>query len=479
MKGLTSRLAIAAASIVAASAAETHGQDAGAASAPVPPEQARASPPVPAPPIDDPDRAMRQEGPDDDAAGPFADQPAFKLFPAEQPKLMPYLASTTLYGDQCLQQGALIAGDPLSLAAQAVKTELAKYGVNYAIWQSMSYSAMSGVLPGKDGNLGYYSFNSYLTWNIFQSDDLSGTAGWLTLGASAGTGLGTDAGEQNVATNIGVVGFPVGTEYGQQAFLYQCAWQQSFLDGQLVATVGFMDPEVYMDLNTYSNNQYNQLMNYEFINPSTIPWSFNALGAVIQWQPVDWFYAMFGSLANNTASGRSPFQGISSDDWSNTFELGLIAEEMLGMGRAVYRVLPYWGSYGGETGSGVLLNVEQQLWKGGPAGVFVRTGYTGGGLARVQNGRANFSAGLVFDGPSESALLRTEQAYFAAGFYWLQAADPGTSGKEDEYGAELTYVFQLTETMTLQPDLQFVWDAVDNPDNDFNTVFTMQVNYVW
>jgi hypothetical protein len=33
--------------------------------------------------------------------------------------------------------------------------------------------------------------------------------------------------------------------------------------------------------------------------------------------------------------------------------------------------------------------------------------------------------------------------------------------------------------MTLQPDLQFVWDAVNNPDNDFNTVFTMQVNYVW
>lgn len=431
------------------------------------------------PPGTDPDRAVRQEGPESEQAGPFADQPGFRLFPSEQPKLMPYLASTTLYGNQCLQEGAWITGDPLSLAAQAVKTELSKYGINYAIWQSMSFSTMSGVLPGKDNNLGYYSFNSYLTWNIFQTDELSGSSGWLTIGASAGTGLGTDASEQNVVANIGVSGYPVGTEYGQQAFLYQCAWQQSFLDGQLVATVGFMDPEVYMDLNTYSNNQYNQLMNYEFINPSTIPWSFNALGAVIQWQPVEWFYAMFGSLANNTASGRSPFQGLSSDDWSNTFELGLIADEMLGMGRAVYRVLPYWGSFGGEPGSGVTLNLEQQLWKGGPAGVFVRTGYTGGGIARVQNGRANFSAGLVFDGPSESALLRTEQAYFAAGFYWLRAADPGTAGNEDEYGAEFTYVFQLTETMTLQPDLQFVWDAVNNPANDFNTVFTLQVNYVW
>ena len=225
-------------------------------------DPAPAAPPAPStqPPPglpEDPDQAMRQKGTAEETPGPFAAQPGFTLFPSKPPEMMPYLASANLYGSTCLQEGALLTGDPLSLAAQAVKTELAKYGVNYAIWQSMSYSAMSGVLPGQDGNLGYYSFNSYLTWNVFQSDDLSGTSGWLTLGASAGTGLGTDASEQNVATNIGVVGFPVGTEYGQQAFLYQCAWQQSFLDGQLVATVGFMDPEVYMDLNTYSNNQYN------------------------------------------------------------------------------------------------------------------------------------------------------------------------------------------------------------------------------
>jgi porin len=125
-----------------------------------------------------------------------------------------------------------------------------------------------------------------------------------------------------------------------------------------------------------------------------------------------------------------------------------------------------------------MLNLEQQLGKDNPMGVFVRTGWTSDGLAPVQNGSACFAAGFVCDGPSESPLLRTEQAYFAAGVYWLQV--PGTGlVRQDEYGLEFTYVLQLTETLTLQPDLQFVFDAVNNPVADANTIFTIQLNYVW
>lgn len=108
----------------------------------------------------------------------------------------------------------------------------------------------------------------------------------------------------------------------------------------------------------------------------------------------------------------------------------------------------------------------------------MRTGYTGGGLGGVQNGEANFSAGLVFDGPGNSPLLRTEQAYFAAGFYWLRAADPAAVNR-DEYGLELTYVIQLTETLTLQPDFQLVFDPAYNAGEDTQAIFTMQLNYVW
>ena len=76
-------------------------------------------------PDGDPDRAMRQAdagaaAPDAADQAPFAAQPGFALFPGKQPKMAPYLATVNLYGDQCLQSGALVSGDPISAAAQAV-----------------------------------------------------------------------------------------------------------------------------------------------------------------------------------------------------------------------------------------------------------------------------------------------------------------------------------------------------------------------
>ena len=429
-----------------------------------------------------PDEAMKQRGdglnPLPEEAGPFAKQPPFSLMPKTQPTLMPYLATVNLYGDTCLQTDAVITGDPISNAAQSVKTALAQYGVNYAIWQSYNFVAMSGTLDNTKDVLNYYSFNSFLTWNIFQTDELGGSAGWLTVGGSAGTGLGYDGNTETAQANLGVIGFPLGTDYGESAFLYQLAWQQSFMAGQVVVTMGLIDPEMYMDLNTYANNQYNQLINYEFINPATLPWSYNSLGVVVQWQPVDWFYAMFASAANNTVSGASPVQDISSDDWTNTFELGFIGKDVFGLGPGVIRALPFFGTTRGETGSGIMINLEQKLGKESPLGMFMRAGFTNDALGTVQGAKSSFATGFVLNGPTESALLKTQQAYFAGGFYWLEAPFP-TTAHENEYGFELTYVMQLTETLTLQPDIQVILDPANNPDTDSVLMFTMQLTYTW
>jgi porin len=433
-------------------------------------------PPAP----NDPDEAMKQDRPGllDENGNPPPLGPGLHLFPKDQPTLMPYLASANLYGNSCLQSDALIMGDPLSLAAQKVKTELSLYGINYAVWQSYDFSAMSGTLPGKSSVLNYYSMNSYLTWNIFQTDDLSGSAGWITVGGTAGTGLGYDDSEQSTRTNMGVIGYPLGTDYGQGAYVYQLAWQQSFLNGQLVVTAGMIDPETYLDLNTFSNNPYNQLLNYEFINPATIPWSYNALGAVVEWQPVNWFYAMFASEANNTRIRQSPFVNVSSDNWTNSLELGLIGEDVLGLGRGVYRVMPFWGTHDGDSGAGFMVNCEQKLGKDGPFGAFLRTGFTNNALGQVQGARSSVAAGLVLSGKTESALMKYQQSYFGAGFYWLEA--PGNAiANDNEYGLEFTYVVQLTETMTLQPDIQVILDPANNPTTGSNVMFTLQLTYTW
>lgn len=435
-----------------------------------------------APPPPDPDEAMKQDRPgtepEPETDGPFAQQPGFSLLPKTPPTMMPYLATVNLYGDSCTQAGALITGDPLSNAAQIVKTALAQYGVNYAIWQSYNFVAMSGTLGNTKDVLNYYSFNSFLTWNIFQTDELGGSAGWLTVGGSAGTGLGYDGDKQTAQGNMGTLGFPLGTDVGQSAYLYQLAWQQSFMAGQVVVTVGLLDPEMYLDLNTYANNQYNQLINYEFINPAVLPWSYNAMGVVVQWQPVNWFYAMFASAANNTPVGESPVQGISSDDWTNTFEFGLIGEDVCGLGPGTIRVLPFFGTTHGETGAGFMVNLEQKLGKETALGMFARAGFTNDALGAVQGAKSSFATGLVLNGPSESELLKTQQAYFAGGFYWLESPY-ANSIHENEYGLELTYVLQLTETLTLQPDIQVILDPAKNPNTDSAVMFTMQLVYTW
>ena len=441
-------------------------------------------PPVPPPASKqdvDPDEGMRQGRPETEAeplAGPFAQQPGFALFPKEQPKMMPYLATVNLYGDSCIQKDALISGDPISQAAEDVKKAMAGYGINYVIWQSYNFAAMTQTLPGKKDVLNYYSFDSYLTWNIFQSSELSGTSGWLTIGASAGAGLGYDDDDQTAQKNMGVIGFPLGSDVGQQAYIYQLAWQQSFLDGQLVVTAGMLDLETYMDLNEYANNQYNQLINYEFINPATLPWSYGAMGALVQWQPVDWFYAMLGSAANNTKDGQSPFKDLSFDDWTTTAEFGLITDDMLGLGKAVYRVMPFYGTAKGVSGGGVLFNMEQQLGRNSPAGLFLRAGTTNNALGAVQGASTSVAGGVVLNGPSEWTLLKTQQAYFAAGFYWLEAPYEAVA-HQNEYGLEVSYVFQLTETMTLQPDIQVIFDPANNPQSDAVAMFTLQVVYTW
>jgi porin len=202
------------------------------------------------------------------------------------------------------------------------------------------------------------------------------------------------------------------------------------------------------------------------------------LGVVVQWQPVNWFYAMFASLANNTPYGASPVQDISSDDWTNTFELGLIGEDVLGLGPGTLRVLPFFGTSKGETGAGIAINLEQKLSKSAPLGMFMRAGFTNDALGAVQGGKSSFAAGLVLNGPSESPLLKTQQAYLAGGFYWLEAPYP-TTAHENEYGFELTYVMQLTETLTLQPDIQVILDPANNPTTDSVLMFTMQLTYTW
>jgi len=469
-------------SIAAAAIAAALGQ---AAPAPPPPG---AQPQAGTAPVEQ-DRSMRQAGPkeaerqlesslEQGPAKPLPEQLGLRLFPTEQPRMMPYLAAANLYGNTCLQSGALVEKDPVSDAAQAVKTALSQYGINYGLWQSYDFVGVTGAQSGTRSTFNYYSMDFYGTLNVFSTDEMGGTAGWLTFAASAGSGLGYDAEFQGPRQSIGAQGYPLGVDYQQDIFIAQLAWQQSFLDGQLVVTAGFLNQEYYLDLNTYANNQYNQLLNYEFVTPSLLPWSFQSMGIVVQWQPTDWFYAMCSSQANNTPQSMPAFENLSFDNWTTTFEFGLVAEDFLGLGPGIYRTIPFLATVEGSMGAGILFNVEQRLGKDGALAVFGRGGFGNQNVTRLGGTEASFSGGLAFMGPTDTTLFRGQQAYLAAGFYWLDSALEGTPNSQ-EWGIELTYVLQVTPTVTLQPDVQVILDPMFNAEHDTAVALMMQLNVVW
>jgi porin len=450
--------------------------------------QAAPSPPAGPPPVAE-DRSMRQAGPDAAAQAlersleegppkPLPFQPGLRLFPTDQPRMMPYLAAANLYGNTCLQSGALVEQDPVSDAAQAVKTALSEYGINYGLWQSYDFVGVTGAQSGTRSTFNYYSMDFYGTLNVFSTDEMGGTAGWLTFAASAGSGLGYDAEFQGPRQSIGAQGYPLGVDYQQDIFVAQLAWQQSFLDGELVVTAGFLNQEYYLDLNTYANNQYNQLLNYEFVTPSLLPWSFQSMGLVVQWQPTEWFYAMWGSAANNTPQSKPAFENLSFDNWTNTFEVGLIAEDFLGLGPGIYRAVPFVATVEGSAGAGVIFNFEQRLGKDGALAVFGRGGFGNPNVTRLGGTEASFAGGVVLLGPTDAAFFRGQQAYLAAGFYWLDSALEGTPNSQ-EYGIELTYVLQVTPTVTIQPDVQVILDPMYNAEHDTAVALTLQLNVVW
>jgi hypothetical protein len=205
---------------------------------------------------------------------------------------------------------------------------------------------------------------------------------------------------------------------------------------------------------------------------------------VAQWQPCDSFYAMFSAAANNQLLGENPWRDLSTDNMSYVGELGFIVPHLGGLGPGTYRLQPFMATVGGDTGGGVAFNLEQQLGASSPLGVFARVGVGDSVTARVPTTsgvRAQAAAGLALLSPfaRSGTFSKPNDDYAAIGFVWSQVGDESAQFHRDEYGLELTAAFQLTPTMTIQPDVQFIWDPVNNPDGGPSVVAQLQLNITW
>jgi porin len=412
-------------------------------------------------------------------------QTGLELFPAAQPRLMPYLGSADEFGNTAIRPGPLIATTPWDGLAQGAKYWLSQYGLRYSFQQTATFVSMTDVKQGDDA-LAFYTLSFPAKWAIFSTAEGS-TAGWISSQIGIKSGLGGTGGSQSAQSNLGTLTDPSGIWNGVNGIRVQeLAWQQSLLDGRFVAVAGVVNQGNYFDANTYANSGRGQYFNSALINSMVMPLPAYNFGANLQWQPMPDWYGMLGGSVGNAHAGHVPWIDFSWNNWSLLGEVGFAPKDVLGLGPGVYRIQPFVAQVAGgaqtnnPVQSGLCFNLQQQLGQDAPFGWFGRFGF--GGSQVAAGAAAQIGTGFGMRGPlAYTGLLPSRKNDTAGiGFVWSQPSwSSSPAAHQNEYVLEAGYVLQVTPFARLQPDLQVVWNPAKNPNADHALVFQLQLEVAW
>lgn len=399
-------------------------------------------------------------------------------FAAKPLKMMPYLDSSYVFGNTCAEPNAWIREDAISTGAQKLKTVLSEYGITYSAQFCFNYTGLSG--GGLSGKRGFPSWNGSILSNItiFRSTTTGGGL-YLASEFDLGNGFGFREVNKGPQVTLGSLQNPTDSFQGPEPHLsnLSLAWVGS--KGKLLLMAGQLDTTNYMDHNAYANSHNNNLTNSVFSNNPVLPLTDNSLGVHLAWQPTTSFYLMGSSAANNTSQNHNPFRHLGARNWTTVLELGCIVDDCCGLGAGVYRLQPFLSTSDGEYGGGVAVNIQQQLGRASHLGWFFRCGWADDDAATITGVRCAVTTGLALLSPF-CGKGASNDGYLGLGFLWQQGAKKnGPYTNKNEYGIELTYVAQVTPTMTIQPDIQIVKNPVHGRRGQTAVVFQIQNVWSW
>ena len=408
-----------------------------------------------------------------------AGAPPFQFFPAAPPQLMPYLGSLDEYGNTALRPGNLVNFVPPEAPIVGAKYWLSQFGLRYSLEQTYTYVNLTDVKKGAN-QLDYYTFDLKTKWAIFDAP-AAGTAGWISAQVEAKTGLGIGDETQSAKSNLGTLTDPTGIWSSVNGVrLPEFAWQQSLLDGEVVAVAGMVSQRNYLDGNAAAHTGRGEFVNSALINSEVIPLAQYTPGLNLQWQPVDEWYGMFGASAGNAQAGFPPWTDFSLNTWSLVWELGYAPKDFLGLGPGIYRIQPFVAESGGLSAPGLGFDLQQQLGAHSPFAWFGRFGFAGAQVPSEAS--AQIGTGFLVHAPLRHLGLvpRLGNDLLGVGLVWSQPASTSkTIYHKNEYVLETFYTLQLTPTIRLQPDLQVVWDPAFNRDAGPAIASQLQVVLAW
>ena len=301
------------------------------------------------------------------------------------------------------------------------------------------------------------------------------------------------------ATSIGSAFGVNGDAGGRRAMdVIEVWYEQALLDDTLRIRLGKLDIgggfecrgcPVSFDGSAFANDQTGQFLNSALVNNPTIPFPAQGIGAVLYWNPIEWWYASVGAIDSQGDARETGFNTAFKDQdyYFFVFETGIAPQldSANGPMQGAYRV-GLWNTPEPKTNSdgvknyrddiGAYLSFDQMLCKENSdpedsqgTGAFFRYGYA--------NSERNDISGFWSFGLQTTGLVDGRDGDvlgvgYANGIFSNNASATYTDDNEDVL--EVYYNAQVTPWLNVSPMVQYVADPGGNDTAKDATIFGLR-----
>ena len=239
-------------------------------------------------------------------------------------------------------------------------------------------------------------------------------------------------------------------------------WKQRFQGGKYTFLVGHMDPGDWADQHPLLN-AWTSFMNDAFYNNPSQAIPSRGFGIVGQAIFAENFYAMAGvSDANGKGSELDFASFVDTREWFSWFELGYRGERDIMARRNTH--LNIWlqdARIEEDIDSSWGIVFTHSVTRQSGAVAFVRAGYSEGRAAQLRR--------FVGVGASRQVFGRD---HMGCGVSW---GSPPEKSLRDQYTSECFYRLQVTQILTITPDIQVTYNPSFNPDKDWVSVVGLRL----
>ena len=362
-------------------------------------------------------------------------------------------------------EGAVTYGEEQTRDYFSYKQKIQKdYGLAFGFDYNALYQASTDSLGEDEAASGALRIFGHWTLVNRDADD----KGMVVFKVEHRHRIGTDIAPQDLGFETGYIGVTAVPFSDMGWALTNLYWYQHFLENRVAFVAGVVDCTDYLDVYGLVN-PWTTFANLAFSTSPTIPAPNQGLGAAMSLLTTENLYIL-GGLADANGDPTDPGELFDSffDDaeyfshveigWISSYEKRFSDNIHLTVWHADERdhanVSDGWGA------AFSLSRLMADRWE-----PFFRAGYAHDGGALWKR---SISIGTGY-------YTRKKNDLIGLGLNWGRPSEDTLGpGLGDQYTMEVFYRFQLLKSLTITPDVQFLFDPSSNPDEDLITIWGLR-----